>query len=385
MSAMPKDWRANMPTIAARSCGPPCTIACFRIPGSAGARTLNWSSPLRSVATGLATSVGGTLTGRGGNLIIIDDPMKPQDAYSEAARESTKQWYSNTLLSRLDDKTNDAIIVVMQRLHMDDLVGHLLEQEGWTHLNLPAIAESEHRVPARPSTLPSASPRRLLHPEREPRAVLDEFKRSMGSLDFAAQYQQEPVAEGGNLIKWKWFSFYRGATRATSGRQDYRQLGYRDQQQGAFQLFSLRGASSSRGKRPTCSTFSVSVLNTLISSARSLSCIATGATPANSCELVIENKGSGMPLIQDLKREGIHAIAVDPKGDKLMRMNAQTARIEAGSVLFPQPSALARRIPRRDSGLPGQSLQRSDRCVFAGTPSRFQCATQRVQGRHYRS
>jgi hypothetical protein len=61
----------------------------------------------------LSTSVGGTLTGRGGNLIIIDDPLKPQDAYSEAARESTKQWYSNTLLSRLDDKTNDAVIVVM--------------------------------------------------------------------------------------------------------------------------------------------------------------------------------------------------------------------------------------------------------------------------------
>ena len=55
-----------------------------------------------------------------------------------------------------------------------------------------------------------------------------------------------------------------------------------------------------------------------------------------SCELVIENKGSGMSLIQDLKREGINAIAVDPEGDKTMRMNAQTARIESGSVLLPR-------------------------------------------------
>ena len=78
----------------------------------------------------LATSVGGTLTGRGGNFVIIDDPMKSQDAQSEAARESTKQWYANTLLSRLDDKSKDAIVVVMQRLHVDDLVGHLLEQGG---------------------------------------------------------------------------------------------------------------------------------------------------------------------------------------------------------------------------------------------------------------
>ena len=96
----------------------------------------------------LATSVGGTLTGRGGNLIIIDDPLKPQDASSQAARESTNQWYANTLLTRLDNKTQDAIVVVMQRLHLDDLVGHLLDQDGWTHLCLPAIAEYEQRIDA---------------------------------------------------------------------------------------------------------------------------------------------------------------------------------------------------------------------------------------------
>ena len=156
----------------------------------------------------MATSVGGTLTGRGGNFIIIDDPMKPQDADSEVAREATKQWYSNTLLTRLDDKVADAIVVVMQRLHLDDLVGHLLEQDGWTHLNLPAISECEHRVQLGPARYHLRRPGDLLHPEREPQEVLDEFKQSMGSLDFAAQYQQAPVAEGGNLIKWKWFSFY---------------------------------------------------------------------------------------------------------------------------------------------------------------------------------
>src|SRR5262245_1900824 len=143
----------------------------------------------------LATSVGGTLTGRGGNIIVIDDPMKPQDAYSEAARESVKDWYSNTLLSRLDDKTKDAIVVVMQRLHLDDLVGHLLQQDGWTHLNLPAIAEWEQSVPLGPARSHLRRTGDLLHPNRESRAVLDELKRSMGSLDFAAQYQQEPVAE----------------------------------------------------------------------------------------------------------------------------------------------------------------------------------------------
>jgi hypothetical protein len=96
----------------------------------------------------IATSVGGTLTGRGGDIIIIDDPIKPQDAQSKSVREKTVQWYENTLLSRLDDKVHGAIVVVMQRLHLDDLSGHLLERSGFEHLCLPAIAERK-QIPAR--------------------------------------------------------------------------------------------------------------------------------------------------------------------------------------------------------------------------------------------
>ena len=98
----------------------------------------------------LATSTGGTLTGRGGNIIIIDDPMKPADAQSEARRLDLQQWFSNTLLSRLDDKVNGAIVLVMQRLHIDDLAGYLMEQGGWEVLSLPAIAEVEQEVRDRP-------------------------------------------------------------------------------------------------------------------------------------------------------------------------------------------------------------------------------------------
>ena len=152
-----------------------------------------------------ATSVGGTLTGRGGNLLILDDPLNAQDAHSERARESLKQWYANTLLSRLDNKADDAIIVVTQRLHVDDLVGHLLEEGGWTELSLPAIAEVEQVVPLGPDRYHYRKVGELLHPEREPAWALENLKRTMGSIDFAAQYQQQPVPPGGNLIKWDWF------------------------------------------------------------------------------------------------------------------------------------------------------------------------------------
>jgi hypothetical protein len=95
----------------------------------------------------LATSVGGTITGLGGNCIILDDPMNPKQAMSEASRKSVIQWFGNTLLSRLNDKSEDAIIVVMQRLHVNDLVGALLEQGGWHHLDLPAIADVPQMIP----------------------------------------------------------------------------------------------------------------------------------------------------------------------------------------------------------------------------------------------
>jgi predicted phage terminase large subunit-like protein len=286
----------------------------------------------------LSTSVGGTLTGRGGNLIIIDDPLKPQDAHSEAARESTKQWYSNTLLSRLDDKINDAIIVVMQRLHLDDLVGHLLEQEGWIHLNLPAIAEAEHQIPLGQGRFHLRRPGDLLHPEREPRAVLDEFKRSMGSLDFAAQYQQEPVAEGGNLIKWDWFKFYQEPPARQSGD---RIIVSWDTALSSKELSSYSACVVLQVKGETAYVLEV-FRGRLEYPDLKRKVIAVYRQWRNACsrfELVIENKGSGMSLIQDLKREGINAIAVDPEGDKAMRMNAQTARIEAGSVLLPRQAA----------------------------------------------
>ena len=89
----------------------------------------------------IATSIDGTLTGLGGNLIIIDDPIKLGDAMSEAVRQRVIEWYRSTLLSRGDDKTATRIVVVMQRVHQNDLVGYLQEQGGFEILNLPAIAQ----------------------------------------------------------------------------------------------------------------------------------------------------------------------------------------------------------------------------------------------------
>ena len=75
----------------------------------------------------LATSGGGVLTGRGADFIIIDDPLKPDEALSEVQRNAVNNWFDHTLISRLNDKRNGCIILIMQRLHEDDLVGHVLK------------------------------------------------------------------------------------------------------------------------------------------------------------------------------------------------------------------------------------------------------------------
>src|SRR5262245_14166002 len=91
----------------------------------------------------LSTSIGGVLTGRGADLIIIDDALKADDALSEPRRRSVNEWYDNTLRSRLNSQEQGAIIIVMQRLHADDLVAHVQQHESWDVLSFPAIAEKD--------------------------------------------------------------------------------------------------------------------------------------------------------------------------------------------------------------------------------------------------
>jgi hypothetical protein len=91
----------------------------------------------------LATSVGGVLTGRGSDFIIIDDPLKPDEALSETQRNTVNNWFDHTVYSRLNNKRKGCIILIMQRLHEDDLVGHVQTLEDWRVLNFPAIAEHD--------------------------------------------------------------------------------------------------------------------------------------------------------------------------------------------------------------------------------------------------
>ena len=154
-----------------------------------------------------ATSVNGTLTGIGGSYIIIDDPIKADDATSKTIRESVNDWYDNTLSSRLDNKNEGVIIVVMQRLHLDDLTGHLLKQDGWEVLSLPAIAEHDEEFILSNGKKIIRKADEVLCPEIEPLKEVLNLKKTMSNYNFYSQYQQAPIPEKGNIIDFNSFKY----------------------------------------------------------------------------------------------------------------------------------------------------------------------------------
>src|SRR5947199_8469206 len=125
----------------------------------------------------LAVSIDGALTGRGGDIIVIDDPIAALAALSQKSREHVADWYFNTLLSRLDDKQNGAIVLVMQRLHEDDLAGVLLRSsDEWTVLSLPAIAEQDEQIPIGNGQIHCRHADDVLHPERVSRDDVEKLR-----------------------------------------------------------------------------------------------------------------------------------------------------------------------------------------------------------------
>ena len=150
----------------------------------------------------IATSIEGTLTGLGGNLIVIDDPLKLGDAISEAVRARVIEWYRSTLLSRADDKTLVRIVLVMQRVHQDDLAGYL--QARWLRgIEFPRRSRSEPKLTFLVMVAPTSGRRANFNPAQEPADVLAELKREMGPIAFSAQYQQSPIPAGGTIVKRK--------------------------------------------------------------------------------------------------------------------------------------------------------------------------------------
>lgn len=151
-----------------------------------------------------ATSTGGMITGIHGHLIINDDPLNPGQAASEAERKTANE-HTKTLASRKVDKANTPVITIMQRLHENDVTGYLLAKkaEKIRHICLPA----ELSTLVTPTEVRKNYVKGLLDPVRLSRKILDEQLIDLGSRGYSGQYDQNPVADGGNIVKREWFQY----------------------------------------------------------------------------------------------------------------------------------------------------------------------------------
>lgn len=169
----------------------------------------------------MAVSVGGAATGEGGNYLIVDDPINPLQAMQQSSREQVNAWFDHTFASRLDDKKRGCMVVVMQRLHAEDLSGYLMRKKGWECLVLPAIAPMETRYECGSFCYMRAAGE-LLHASREDAEAIERAREDLGTSNFEAQYQQNPIAQTSNLLDMAWFK------RFDLEAYDRTILGYRD-------------------------------------------------------------------------------------------------------------------------------------------------------------
>jgi predicted phage terminase large subunit-like protein len=281
----------------------------------------------------LAFGLGGALTGRGADVIILDDPMKASSATSEADRRRAIEYYEGTLVSRLNDKRRGAIVLVMQRLHEADLCGHLLERapDDWQIVHLPAIAVEDgvFQLSDRPGHVHQRRCGDALQPDREPCDLLDVLRRELGSRTFEAQYQQAPTPAGGNLIRREWLRYYRERPAAL------------ERIVVAWDTASTLGETSDWSVRMVWGVrdqdfYLLDVIRQRLEFPQLRRAVLELHARWEADVTLIEKTALGYALLQDLRRtSALRPLLLPARLDKVARCEAQSARFEEGRVHLP--------------------------------------------------
>ena len=282
----------------------------------------------------LASSVGGTLTGRGADVIIVDDPLKASDAHSDLVRQASIDWFNSSVRTRLNHPKNGRIIVVAQRLHAEDLPGHLIQTGGWNELIIPAICWQQTNYPMGPNLkLGSCSPGRVLQPERQSLEELQQLRKEMCERDFEAQYNQRPLPPGGATFKADWLKRYDARPHPS-------------EVQAIIQSWDTAYEESTDSDFSVCTTWAVCGNNFYL--------LDVWRDRPKFFELekkvyelrqkwgaqlaIIERAGSGISLVQNI-RDGNRqqwVVTINPQGAKISRAEQQTPKFEQGRIRLPK-------------------------------------------------
>jgi len=285
----------------------------------------------------LATSVEGSNTGEGGDVIVCDDPHNVLEAHSEVTRKATCKWWDEVMSTRRNDPKKSARVIIMQRVHEQDLAGHLEAKDaGYETLVLPTEYSASRIV--LPSRIGWRDPRslegELLWPDRFGPEQVAQARIDLGSYGFAAQHQQTPAPAEGGILKRGWWKYFRELPDLSRADDIILSLdcafkGLADSDYVAMGGWARFGAS--------CYLFD-QIRERLDFPATIQAIRSFVARWPMIREKLVEDKANGPAVVSSLEHEIPGLIAVNPEGGKIARAYAVSHMVEAGNVFLPDPA-----------------------------------------------
>lgn len=320
--------------------------------------------------TRIALTVGGDVTGLRANHLGIDDPLDAKDAPSKLKRDSANYWYDTAFANRVNDPKASTRIIIAQRLHEEDLPGHVIAQGSFHHICLPMEFEPNH--PFRSPLDWRQVEGELLMEQRFSREVLAYELQRLGSSGFSGQMQQRPMPAGGGMFQDKWWRFYRKSDKELEvgvrphGCSQHVAIvlpdtfdeiitsldaAFKEGDDTDFVVLTTWGRKGANKFLLAMYRARVGFVGTC-DALRAAAVQRYGKTLRPPRKHLVEEKANGAAIIETLKDKISGIIAVNPEGGKESRASAISPQVEAGNVYLPDGASWLDTLVGEHSGFP---------------------------------